>query len=153
MTEPTIICPNCKTEFPLTESLAAPLLAATRNHFEQQLAQRDEDIAKREQSLRDKEKQLADTKRTLEEEISDQVAAQLKAERARVVAKEAKKAKLASAAEWEAKVRELSELHALCGQNKGTRKQNLSFCRRSIAGGSRHVCRQAADCPRGTMGW
>jgi hypothetical protein len=110
MTEPTIICPNCKTEFPLTKSLAAPLLAATRNHFEQQLAQRDEDIAKREQSLRDKEKQLADTKRTLEEEISDQVAAQLKAERARVVAEEAKKAKLASAAEWEAKVRELSEL-------------------------------------------
>jgi hypothetical protein len=110
MTEPTIICPNCKTEFPLTESLAAPILAATRNHFEQQLAQRDEDIAKREQSLRDKEKQLADTKRTLEEEITDQVAAQLKAERARVVAEEAKKAKLASAAEWEAKVRELSEL-------------------------------------------
>lgn len=110
MTEPTIICPNCKTEFPLTESLAAPLLAATRNHFEQQLAQRDEDIAKREQSLRDKEKQLADTKRTLEEQIADQVAAQLKAERARVVAEEAKKAKLASAAELEAKVRELSEL-------------------------------------------
>lgn len=110
MTEPTIICPNCKTEFPLTESLAAPLLAATRNHFEQQLAQRDEDIAKREQSLRDKEKQLADTKRTLEEQIADQVAAQLKAERARVVAEEAKKAKLASAAELEAKVRELGEL-------------------------------------------
>lgn len=110
MTEPTIICPNCKTEFPLTESLAAPLLAATRNHFEQQLAQKDEDIAKREQSLRDKEKQLADTKRTLEEQIADQVAAQLKAERARVVAEEAKKAKLASAAELEAKVRELGEL-------------------------------------------
>jgi hypothetical protein len=110
MTEPTIICPNCKTEFPLTESLAAPLLAATRNHFEQQLAEKDEDIAKREQSLRDKEKQLADTKRTLEEQIADQVAAQLKAERARVVAEEAKKAKLASAAELEAKVRELSEL-------------------------------------------
>ena len=30
MTEPTIICPNCKTKFPLTESLAAPMLAATR---------------------------------------------------------------------------------------------------------------------------
>lgn len=24
MTEPTIICPNCKTEIKLTESLAAP---------------------------------------------------------------------------------------------------------------------------------
>ena len=28
MTEPTIICPNCKTEIKLTESLAAPLIVA-----------------------------------------------------------------------------------------------------------------------------
>ncbi len=48
MTEATIICPNCRTEIPLTEALAAPLLAATRRQFEQQLAQKDEDIAKRE---------------------------------------------------------------------------------------------------------
>ncbi len=110
MTEATIICPNCRTEIPLTESLAAPMLAATRRQFEQQLAQKDEDIAKREQGLRDKEKQLADAKRTLDEQIADQVAAQLKAERARVIAEEARKAKLASAAELEEKVRELGEL-------------------------------------------
>lgn len=110
MTEPTIICPNCKTEFPLTESLAAPLLAATRKQFEQRIAEKDEDVAKREQSLRDKERQLADTTRTLNEQIADQVAAQLKAERSRVVAEEAKKAKLAGAAELDAKVRELGEL-------------------------------------------
>ena len=110
MSETTITCPKCKTEFPLTESLAAPMLAATRKQFEQQLAQKDEDVAKREQSLRDKEGQLAETKRTLDEQIADQVAAQLKAERARVIAEEAKKAKLASAAELEAKVRELAEL-------------------------------------------
>ena len=110
MIDATIICPNCKIEFPLTESLAAPMLAATRKQFEQQLAQKDEDVAKREQSLRDKEKQLADAKRTLDEQIADQVAAQLKAERTRVVAEEGKKAKLASAAELEAKVRELGEL-------------------------------------------
>lgn len=57
MTEPTIICPNCKTEIPLTESLAAPLIAATRKQFEQELSQKDEEIAKREQGIRDKEKQ------------------------------------------------------------------------------------------------
>ena len=110
MTEATIICPNCKTEFPLTESLAAPMLAATQKLFEQRLAQKDEDVAKREQSLRAKEMQLADTRRTLDEQIADQVAAQLKAERARMIAEEAKKAKLASAAELDAKVRELGEL-------------------------------------------
>ncbi len=110
MTEPTITCPNCKTEIRLTESLAAPLLAATRKQFEQQLAQKDDDIAKREQGIREKEKQIAEAKRTLDEQIADQVAAQLKAERTRVIAEESKKAKLASAAELEAKALELAEL-------------------------------------------
>jgi hypothetical protein len=30
MTDPTIICPKCKTEIKLTESLAVPLIEATR---------------------------------------------------------------------------------------------------------------------------
>lgn len=110
MTEPTITCPNCKTEIRLTESLAAPLLAATRQQFEQRIAQMGEEHARREQGLRDKEKQLADAKRAMDEQIADQVTAQLKTERERVVAEEAKKAKLASAAELDAKVRELAEL-------------------------------------------
>ena len=111
MTEPTITCPNCKTEIRLTESLAAPLIAATRIQFEQQLAQKDEDISKRELGIREKEKQIAEARRTLDDQVTDQVAAQLKTERARVVAEEAKKAKLASAAELDAKARELTELH------------------------------------------
>ena len=110
MTEPTITCPNCKTEIRLTESLAAPLIAATRRQFEQQLSQKDEEILKREQGVREQEKQIAEAKRTFDEQVSDQVATQLKAERARVMAEEAKKAKLASAAELEAKALELSEL-------------------------------------------
>ena len=110
MTEPTIICPNCKTEIKLTESLAAPLIAATRQQFEQKLAQKDSDIAKREQAMRDKEKQLNDAKHKLDDQVADQVAAQLKAERARIIVEESKKAKLASAAELENKVRELGDL-------------------------------------------
>ncbi len=110
MTEPTIICPNCKTEIKLTESLAAPLIAATRQQFEQQLAQKDSDIAKREQAMRDKEKQLNDARHKLDDQVADQVAAQLKAERARIIVEESKKAKLASAAELENKVRELGDL-------------------------------------------
>jgi hypothetical protein len=110
MTEPTIICPNCKTEIRLTESLAAPLIAATRQQFEQQLARKDEDIARREQDIRDKEKQIAEAKRTLDEQVADQVAAQLKAERARVVAEESKKARQVVASELEGKARELAEL-------------------------------------------
>ena len=52
MAEPTIICPNCKTEIRLTESLAAPLLEATRLQFEQRLKQKDAAIATRETSTR-----------------------------------------------------------------------------------------------------
>ena len=98
MTEPTIICPNCKTEIKLTESLAAPLIAATRQQFEQQLSQKDEEIAKREQGIREKEKQVAEAKRTLEDQVADQVAATLKTERERVIVEEAKKARLAATA-------------------------------------------------------
>lgn len=62
MAEPSIICPNCKAEIKLTESLAAPLIESTRRQFEQQLAQKDSDIAKREHAMRAKEKQLAEAK-------------------------------------------------------------------------------------------
>src|ERR1035437_8186144 len=113
MTEPTITCPNCKAEIRLTESLAAPLIAATRQQFEQQLAQKDTDIAKRELAMRDKEKQLVEDKRKLDDQVADQVAVQLKAERARVIAEESKKAKLASAAELENKARELADLQEM----------------------------------------
>ncbi len=110
MTEPTIVCPKCNTEIKLNESLAAPLIAATRKQFEQQLAQKDNDIALREQAMHDKEKQLAQDKRQLDDQVADQVAAQLKAERTRVIAEESKKAKQASAAELENKARELVDL-------------------------------------------
>jgi hypothetical protein len=111
MTESTITCPNCKTEIKLTESLAAPLIEATRQQFEQQLAEKDREVAVREQGLRDREKQLADARRSLDTQVADQVAEQLQAERARVVAEETKKARLASAAELDAKARELGELN------------------------------------------
>jgi hypothetical protein len=110
MTEPTITCPNCHTEIKLNESLAAPLIEATRKQFERQLVQKDNDIAQREQGVRDKEKQIAEAKRNLDEQVTDQVAAQLKLERTRVAAEESKKAKQAAATELEGKTRELVEL-------------------------------------------
>ena len=110
MIEPTIICPKCKAEILLTESLAAPLVEATRQQFEEKLSKKDEEIAQREQVLRDKEKQVSEAKRTLEQQVSDQVAEQLKTERLRVIEEESKKAKQASASELETKDRELADL-------------------------------------------
>ena len=110
MTEPTIVCPNCKTEIRLTESLAAPLIAATKKQFEQQLTQKEEEITKREQGIRDKEKLVAEAKRNLDTQVADQVAAQLKAERSRVIEEESRKAKQAAANELDSKARELADL-------------------------------------------
>ena len=110
MTEPTITCPNCKTEIKLTESLAAPLLASTRLAFEKQIAQKDSDMAARETSLRGQEKALTDAKRDLDAQVADTVASTLKSERIRVVAEEAKKARLAAANEIDEKSRALTEL-------------------------------------------
>lgn len=95
MSEPTIVCPNCKTEIKLTESLAAPLIESTRQQFEQQLAQKDADIAKREKAVKDQQASLAKA----QESIDEQVAARLNAERASITAAEAKKAREALANE------------------------------------------------------
>jgi hypothetical protein len=110
VTEPTIICPNCKTEIKLTESLAAPLIESTRRQFEQQLAQKDRDVAQREQVMREKEKQLADARNKLDEQVANQVEEQMKEDRARIAAEEAKKARLAAATDLEQKAREVADL-------------------------------------------
>jgi hypothetical protein len=98
------------------KSLAAPLIASTRQQFERQLAQKDSDIAQRERAMRDKEKALLDARRDLDVQVADQVASQLKAERIRVAAEEAKKAKAAAANEIDAKTRELTELQEVLKQ-------------------------------------
>src|SRR5436190_23748228 len=90
MSEPTITCPNCKSEIKLTESLAAPLIDATRRQYDQKIAQKDAEVAKREASIRDHEAALARQKAAIDEETETK----LKAGRERIAAEEAKTAKL-----------------------------------------------------------
>jgi hypothetical protein len=114
MTEPIISCPKCKAEIKLTESLAAPLIESTRREFEKQLAQKDVDVAKRETLLRDREEALSKAKET----IDDQVAEKLKQERAKIIAEEAKKAKLALGADLDQKAKEITELQEILKQRE-----------------------------------
>lgn len=117
LTEPTITCPKCKAAIPLTESLAAPMVEATRKQYEAQLSQKDEEIGKREQALHEKEKSVAEAQRTLNQQVADQVAGQMKTERGRIAAEEAKRAKLAFESELEAKNREVKGLHDVLAEN------------------------------------
>jgi hypothetical protein len=110
MTEPTITCPNCQTEIRLTESLAAPLIAATRRQFQEQLARKDVEVAAREQGLRAREHELSEARRELETRIAEQVETKLAAERAALITEITRRAQLAAAADLDAKARELAEL-------------------------------------------
>ena len=113
MTEPAITCPNCKTEIRLTESLAAPLIETTRRQFQQQLAQKDDEIANREQGILEKERQLTITKNKLDEQVASQVEDQLKIDRARITAEESRKSKQAFANDLEQRSREIAELQSI----------------------------------------
>jgi hypothetical protein len=109
MNEPTIICPNCQHELKLTESIAAPLIQKSQQQFEQRLAQKDQDILKREAVVREQLESIEKSKAS----IADQVAAQLKVERERVAAEEAKKARLALGADLDQRVKEIAELQKI----------------------------------------
>ena len=112
MSEPTITCPNCKTEIKLTESLAAPLIESTRRDYEKRLALKDTDIAKKEETLREREAAVSKDRQA----IDDQVAEKLLLERARIVAEESKKAKQALQTDIDQKTRELAELQDVLTQ-------------------------------------
>ena len=113
MTEPTITCPDCKTEFPLNESLAAPLIEATRKQFEQQLVQKDIDIAEREKVASDKEQELVEATAKLDTEVAEQVQAQLKQDRIRITTEAEKKARQEAANDIEQKIREVADLQTV----------------------------------------
>lgn len=109
MQEPTIVCPNCHTEIKLTESLAAPLIAATRKEFEQRLSQKDLEISKRENSLKLQEDAIEKARNS----IADEVNSKLKVERTKIAEEEFKKARLFMANDLELKTKEVSDLQEI----------------------------------------
>lgn len=115
MTEPTITCPKCKTEIPLTESLAAPLVESVKKNYEQQLKEKEAGYSKRERELKDREQAVEKSKASLEE----QVAEKLKQERGKIEADAAKKARLLLENDIDKKSKENAELQdALKKQNE-----------------------------------
>jgi hypothetical protein len=109
MTEPTITCPNCRTEVKLTESLAAPLIEATRTQYEQKLAVKESEVAAREMSIRKQREDLAKDR----ESIDELVKTRLTTERDAIAAEESRKAKALLALDLDQKGRELLELNQM----------------------------------------
>ena len=113
MTDPQIICPHCRTGIKLTESLAAPMIAASRKQFEAQLAAKEADFGRREAELRQTQDDLAKARATLDE----QVAAKVSAERVAITEAEASKARLLVADELGRRDRQLADLQQMLTAN------------------------------------
>lgn len=109
MAEPTVFCPQCKSEIKLTESLAAPLLESVRRDYEERLSRKDAEISKREKSLNQRAESIEKAKQNLDQEIEQK----LRSERARIGAEEAQKAKLAIGSDLEQKVKEIHDLEGI----------------------------------------
>jgi hypothetical protein len=112
MPEPTIICPKCKNEIKLTESLAAPLIESTRLDFEKRLAQKDLDVAGREKSIQEREDALSKQKDSLESQVAERV----QQERGKIATDEARKAKLALTNDINQKAKEVADLQEILKQ-------------------------------------
>jgi hypothetical protein len=106
MSDVKILCPKCHSDIPLTESLAAPLIEATRRDFERRIAEKDRYIASREAALRDQQTAIEKAKI----EIDQQVADKIQNERKRIAAEESEKAKRIVATDLDQKARELADL-------------------------------------------
>jgi len=114
MTEPTITCPDCGTEIRLTESLAAPLIAATRKEYEARIASERNRLELREAAIETERQAVAKARR----ELDAQVDAKVETLRVAVVAEEAEKARAAVSGEVDAQARRVAEMADLLAERE-----------------------------------
>ncbi|CAI3940656.1 Uncharacterized conserved protein [Commensalibacter communis] len=117
MTEPVISCPHCHTDILLTESLAAPLVMATKQEYEHKTSEFMKMISEREQVLRSKENELQQTKQNIAKEIEDKVASSLENEKAKLIEEARLKLQKQNADELNRRASEIKELENLLKTN------------------------------------
>lgn len=106
MSDPTISCPKCGTEIKLNESLAGPLIEATKREFEAKLAERDAAIDQREAEVARQQAEIASAR----EKLDDEVSTKLVAARQGIAEEEAKKARAVLGDDLAAREREIADL-------------------------------------------
>ena len=107
--EPVIVCPNCKKEIRLTESLAGPLVEATRRQYEQKLQEVNSAIAEREAAVRRQEKVVTEAQNA----VDDHIAQGIRKEREKIAAEEARRARLLVSDELQGKSKEIADLEKI----------------------------------------
>lgn len=116
MTEPIISCPNCRAEIRLTESLAAPLIKATREEFENKLADKEAGFVLRERLIRESEAALRQAKASIAQQVNHQVNERLAVQRTQIAAEESTKARALFGQDLDQRVREIAELREILSQ-------------------------------------
>lgn len=109
MNEPIVICPKCKHEIHLTESLAAPLVAKVKDEYEQKLSSKDSEITKREGEILAKEKKIIEDQQNIRDAIAAGVHEKLVEEKIKIVNEEQQKADLRAKEELIKKERKLNK--------------------------------------------
>jgi hypothetical protein len=104
--EPSIVCPSCRTEIKLTETLAAPLIEAAKRDSDAKLKQKEAEIAKREAAIRSQQEAVKQAREAMDAEVG----ARLEAERKKLGEEAAAKARAAFALDLHQKAQQLDEL-------------------------------------------
>ena len=73
MIQPTISCPKCQSEIKLTESLAAPLIEATRADYERKIAEQAEIVRQKEETLAAERDAIAKARTELDEQVAEKL--------------------------------------------------------------------------------
>jgi hypothetical protein len=135
--EQTMECPQCGYEMKVTESLAAPLIAAVERKYQQQMREQQAAIVGREQEVARRSAELEKKAADAERRVAEQVRLGLEAERKQLAAQEASRAKQMVASELERQASELKDrearLEALTGKLKVAQEQEAEFLRQKRA--------------------
>jgi hypothetical protein len=109
MMEPELTCPNCGTTIKLTESLAAPLVAATEAKYKGLLAEKEADVAKRDAELVERQEAI----QKQETELAEKIKAGIEAKETELIAEAKKSAEIAFKQQLARNDREKSDLQAI----------------------------------------
>jgi hypothetical protein len=112
MSDTKLTCPHCHKEIALDESLAAPLLAKTREFYESALADKDRGVSEKEAALRAQKLALDKDRSGLDEVI----ATRLQSERAQIAAEEERKARQLLGSELAARDADLAQLNEVIAE-------------------------------------
>jgi hypothetical protein len=135
--EQTVHCPQCGYEMKVTESLAAPLIAAVERKYQQQMREQQAALAGRERDVADRSAALERQAAEAERRIADQLRIRLETERRQLATEEAARARQNVAADLERQARELADqqarLDALHAKLKTAQEQEAEFLRQRRA--------------------